>query len=190
MEFGFCQDTKGKPSPDGTCAGETGYTCEGSAFGSCCSEYHFCGSESDHCAAEKCIPGFGDCESSHGGLNSTKPVAPTSTQAPGYSHPTHMPKPSFAASGFLSVMKRAEATSVTSLAPNPTTIIQPAINTSPANATASALASATASAAACANPLPKRSTTNAVFKREEIDPDCVPCEGQGGELPYCGADHT
>jgi FtsP/CotA-like multicopper oxidase with cupredoxin domain len=26
--------------------------------------------------------------------------------------------------------------------------------------------------------------------RVEIDPDCVPCEGQGGSLPYCGADHT
>jgi hypothetical protein len=123
-------------------------------------------------------------------MNSTTPTAPSFMSTAERNYPTPMIKPSFAASGFLSIMKRAEATPFTRSAPNPTTIIQPAINTSPVNVTGSALASATASAAACANPLPKRSTENAVFKREEIDPDCVPCEGQGGALPYCGADHT
>jgi FtsP/CotA-like multicopper oxidase with cupredoxin domain len=71
-----------------------------------------------------------------------------------------------------------------------TTVITPTQIASSANVTASSLASATASASACAHSFHKRDNNNAVFKREEMDPDCVPCEGQGGALPYCGADHT
>jgi FtsP/CotA-like multicopper oxidase with cupredoxin domain len=185
MEFGFCQDTKGKPSPDGTCAGETGYTCAGSAYGSCCSEYHFCGSGPDYCS-EKCLSGFGDCK------NTTTPAAPTSPPANNYTtyktSQTHALVNRFItktrgelAAHFMT--KRAAAT-------NPTTIVQPTIIASSENLTASAPASAAASETACANPLPKRSSPNAVFKRAEIDPDCIPCEGQGGSLPFCGADET
>ncbi|KAH3919116.1 hypothetical protein HBI56_100110 [Parastagonospora nodorum] len=340
MAFGFCQDTKGKVSPDGTCAGSTGYTCAGSTFGSCCSEYHFCGSTSDHCQKETCLPGFGDC-----GINSNH--SSSSNQTIHDKTPTHLPtthgndeknhvksraagmacpnsnntvhkthsgaefqvecgidhvggdiswsgngfitkcleecidacarwpgcvdvswvdqyrpggacylkdrigdktdaghvagarlvkkcdgdcpittpalnKPPFAApisTGFISVSKSSSPTGValvlkdsiasgptqsisqsTAVHPAPTalsqadsnlapTIITPTLIASSANATASSLVSATASASACAHSFTKRAD-NAVFKRQEIDPDCVPCEGQSGALPYCGADHT
>ncbi|KAF1947793.1 hypothetical protein EJ02DRAFT_5010 [Clathrospora elynae] len=36
-------------STDGTCARSTGYTCAGSIFGDCCSQYGFCGSSPDYC---------------------------------------------------------------------------------------------------------------------------------------------
>ncbi|KAF1937738.1 hypothetical protein EJ02DRAFT_356141, partial [Clathrospora elynae] len=46
---------------DGTCGGVNGYTCTGSTFGSCCSEYGWCGDTASHCSA--CLVGFGTCSS-------------------------------------------------------------------------------------------------------------------------------
>ncbi|KAH7083069.1 multicopper oxidase-domain-containing protein [Paraphoma chrysanthemicola] len=71
-----------------------------------------------------------------------------------------------------------------------TKIITPTLIASSANPTLSSFVSASASASACVNPVPRRASRNAAFKREEVDKDCVPCQGQGGSLPYCGADHT
>ncbi|KAI1432733.1 carbohydrate-binding module family 18 [Xylaria sp. CBS 124048] len=38
-----------QPSVDGTCG--NGFTCDGSAYGNCCSQYGFCGSSDDYCLA-------------------------------------------------------------------------------------------------------------------------------------------
>jgi FtsP/CotA-like multicopper oxidase with cupredoxin domain len=343
MAHGFCYDTKGKPSPDGTCAGKTGYTCAGSTFGSCCSVYHYCGSGQDYCKNEKCLPGFGDC-----GLSSQYPTSserPHHDTTPTPSPPTdegesiaglkerfaksrsvspglvcpeanntiykstcgakfqvecaidhaggdiswssngfitealekcveacarwpdcvdvswvnqHRPggacylkgrvgeaksaghvagarqiktcdvsgpvatpdlhKPPFSTASPTVITLVSEDTTITTrgsaaashILPSslntttglsPTTILSPSSSylatsvitpkfiASSANVTASSLASATASASACAHSFPKRSS-NTVLKREEIDPDCTPCAGQSGTLPYCGADHT
>ncbi|KAG9943618.1 glycoside hydrolase, partial [Aureobasidium melanogenum] len=48
-------------SKDGTCGGYNGYTCAGSAFGSCCSQYGYCGSTTDYCSTANCAPKFGKC---------------------------------------------------------------------------------------------------------------------------------
>ncbi|CAG8417427.1 unnamed protein product, partial [Penicillium salamii] len=48
-------------SPDGTCGGTTGYTCEQSGFGDCCSIYGDCGSTSDYCATSSCDDSAGVC---------------------------------------------------------------------------------------------------------------------------------
>ncbi|KAJ5653045.1 hypothetical protein N7490_000048 [Penicillium lividum] len=48
-------------SPDGICGGTTGYTCEQSGFGDCCSIYGDCGSTSDYCAASSCDDSAGVC---------------------------------------------------------------------------------------------------------------------------------
>ncbi|KAF1363016.1 hypothetical protein EJ07DRAFT_162968 [Lizonia empirigonia] len=72
-----------------------------------------------------------------------------------------------------------------------TQMLTPTTIASSANPSASSKASASASATACAQSLPKRtSETSTVFKRESIDENCVPCDGQKGSLPYCGADAT
>ncbi|KAH8882898.1 hypothetical protein GQ53DRAFT_614512, partial [Thozetella sp. PMI_491] len=59
--FGDCGIVR-TVSPDGTC-GDTSagdYTCSGSAFGHCCSQWGYCGSTSDYCG-DKCQPSFGTC---------------------------------------------------------------------------------------------------------------------------------
>ncbi|KAF1913007.1 hypothetical protein BDU57DRAFT_341723 [Ampelomyces quisqualis] len=50
-------------STDGRCGAEgSGRTCQGSAFGRCCSDYGWCGSSDDHCRpAYGCRPDFGTC---------------------------------------------------------------------------------------------------------------------------------
>ncbi|KKF92177.1 Lectin-B [Ceratocystis platani] len=45
-------------SPDGTCGGETGYTCTGT---NCCSKWGWCGATDDFCGAG-CQAGFGRCD--------------------------------------------------------------------------------------------------------------------------------
>jgi FtsP/CotA-like multicopper oxidase with cupredoxin domain len=87
----------------------------------------------------------------------------------------------------------AQETPVTTTSPVSVSSIKtitPTTIASSANPSASSLASASASATACEHSFPKRSDTSPVFKREVIDPDCIPCEGQDGSLPYCGADVT
>ncbi|KAK0128782.1 hypothetical protein ONS95_000732 [Cadophora gregata] len=65
--FGTCtttatSQTSAKISTDGTCSGTNGYTCAGSSFGGCCSEYGWCGNTDDHCLKSKnCNAAFGKC---------------------------------------------------------------------------------------------------------------------------------
>lgn len=68
-------------SPDGSCGGASKYTCQGSSYGDCCSQYGWCGSSDGHCKAG-CQNAFGTCA---GGTpttikTSTKP-APTPTKS-------------------------------------------------------------------------------------------------------------
>lgn len=93
LKYGHCNKTVGEPSNDGTCAGDTGFTCKGSGFGNCCSQYHFCGSSGEFCGSG-CESGFGDCSSSNtnttsiaAALTATKELVArtttTSTNCPG-----------------------------------------------------------------------------------------------------------
>lgn len=59
-KFGTCDEGSDKISPDGTCGGDKGYTCEGSAFGSCCSQYGYCGKAADNCGGG-CQKTYGTC---------------------------------------------------------------------------------------------------------------------------------
>ncbi|GAB7355899.1 hypothetical protein MBLNU459_g6546t1 [Dothideomycetes sp. NU459] len=49
-------------SPDGTCGGATGFTCEGSDFGNCCNLDGYCGSTKAFCGAN-CFDEAGLCSS-------------------------------------------------------------------------------------------------------------------------------
>ncbi|KAF3037815.1 hypothetical protein E8E12_006794 [Didymella heteroderae] len=49
-----------KVSLNGACGGNTGQTCSGSTFGTCCSEYGYCGSTDVYCTGA-CQPTFGTC---------------------------------------------------------------------------------------------------------------------------------
>lgn len=65
------------PSTNGQCGNVT--TCAGSTFGSCCSEYYYCGNSLDFCGSG-CRPGFGTC----GGVapppgSSSLPIPPSSS---------------------------------------------------------------------------------------------------------------
>jgi hypothetical protein len=49
-------------SPDGSCGPSNGgTTCTNTAFGSCCSQYGYCGNTAAHCGAG-CQTGFGSCD--------------------------------------------------------------------------------------------------------------------------------
>lgn len=48
------------PSNDGTCGGSKGFTCTGSTFGKCCSQYGWCGSDTAFCGTG-CNKSFGTC---------------------------------------------------------------------------------------------------------------------------------
>jgi hypothetical protein len=67
----------GKVSTDGTCSGASGFTCSGSSFGNCCSQYGWCGSTTDHCGAS-CNAAFGTCS----GSQAVKPADAVAAPAP------------------------------------------------------------------------------------------------------------
>ncbi|OHW99235.1 plant lectins antimicrobial peptide, partial [Colletotrichum incanum] len=69
-KFGNCTAIADNVSTDGRC-GSNGKTCLGSAFGSCCSEGGWCGTEQAHCSAG-CQTGFGNCTTSG---STTTPVS-------------------------------------------------------------------------------------------------------------------
>lgn len=52
-------------SPDGACGGETGFTCKGSPWGECCSQYGICGSSPRSCG-ERCQSSHGLCHGHRG----------------------------------------------------------------------------------------------------------------------------
>ncbi|KAF2023809.1 hypothetical protein EK21DRAFT_26445, partial [Setomelanomma holmii] len=45
------------------CGKYFGFTCQGSQWGNCCSQYGYCGStnEKDYCSANTCQKGYGQC---------------------------------------------------------------------------------------------------------------------------------
>ncbi|KAF2133236.1 carbohydrate esterase family 4 protein [Dothidotthia symphoricarpi CBS 119687] len=47
-------------SQDGSCGGTNKYTCKGSSFGNCCSQYGYCGSSTTYCSTG-CQSTFGTC---------------------------------------------------------------------------------------------------------------------------------
>ncbi|KAH9871869.1 hypothetical protein J1614_006127 [Plenodomus biglobosus] len=64
-------------SPNGLCGAESGFTCAGSAFGKCCSQYNHCGSDNKYCD-NGCQKAFGSCGNPHKSapntlLTATKP---------------------------------------------------------------------------------------------------------------------
>jgi hypothetical protein len=61
-----------KISTDHTCGGSTGNTCQGSAFGNCCSVYGYCGSTSEYCGTG-CQGGFGSCGQASSGASASSP---------------------------------------------------------------------------------------------------------------------
>ncbi|KAF2034184.1 hypothetical protein EK21DRAFT_85629 [Setomelanomma holmii] len=63
-------------SPDGSCGGNTGYTCKGSTFSACCSQYGWCGSTKSYCGTG-CQLSFGTCSAS----SSSSSVRPSSSSA-------------------------------------------------------------------------------------------------------------
>jgi FtsP/CotA-like multicopper oxidase with cupredoxin domain len=89
------------------------------------------------------------------------------------------------ASSGLSVIKTSTVSFVTQT-------ITPTTTARLANSSACPKASVSALATACAQSLSKRASddTFQVFRRDIVDKNCVPCDGQGGSLPYCGADVT
>ncbi|KAF7884612.1 uncharacterized protein EAF02_004948 [Botrytis sinoallii] len=69
-------------SPNGLCgADNTNYTCEGSAFGDCCSEYGNCGSTSDFCGVGY-QSRFGSCTVASATFSSVTDTATTTTALP------------------------------------------------------------------------------------------------------------
>ncbi|KAF2258770.1 hypothetical protein CC78DRAFT_95840 [Lojkania enalia] len=122
LGFGHCEKTQGKRTLDSTCGGRNGFTCQGSKFGNCCSQYNFCGSSAEYCGVG-CQSDFGMCP----------PPPPASTK-----------------------LKKLIPTTV----PNAHLDIKRDISGCPASQTGA-----------------------------QTQPQlCVPCEGQGGSLPFCGAD--
>jgi hypothetical protein len=93
-----------KVSTDGSCGGIQGFTCPGSAFGNCCSEYGWCGSTSVYCGAG-CNTAFGTCN----GVSSS--VQPSSSAIPGPASSTVAP------SSFTTLTRTSSAT------PAPTQVV-------------------------------------------------------------------
>ncbi|KAK3060740.1 hypothetical protein LTS18_007790, partial [Coniosporium uncinatum] len=65
-------------SADGSCGPANGFTCLGSSFGNCCSEYGWCGRTDLYCG-DGCQSEFGTCEGVP--VSSTTPTAPSSTKS-------------------------------------------------------------------------------------------------------------
>jgi hypothetical protein len=66
-------------STDKTCGSGTSNTCQGSTFGSCCSQFGYCGSTSDYCGTG-CQAGFGACGTT-GEVISSSSAAPSSSMS-------------------------------------------------------------------------------------------------------------
>jgi peptidoglycan/xylan/chitin deacetylase (PgdA/CDA1 family) len=79
-------------STDGSCG--NGVTCSGSRFGSCCSQYGFCGTSDDYCLpANGCQAGFGTCTGSGGQSTTTISTSTKTTKTTTSLPPTSTAKP-------------------------------------------------------------------------------------------------
>ncbi|OJD30305.1 extracellular dihydrogeodin oxidase laccase [Diplodia corticola] len=95
LDFGLCEKTEGTVSQDGTCGDALGYTCEGSIFGDCCSQYGFCGQTNAYCG-EGCRSDLGKCgaaleerAAASSSLRATGAAASSSVRAQPSSQPTN-----------------------------------------------------------------------------------------------------
>lgn len=68
-------------STDGACGGSTGETCLGSTFGSCCSQYGYCGSTSDYCGTG-CQSAFGSCTGGSSASSTTTTTSSSPSSSP------------------------------------------------------------------------------------------------------------
>ncbi|KAF2669033.1 FAD-binding domain-containing protein [Microthyrium microscopicum] len=73
-------------SPDGSCGGATGYTCSGSSFGACCSQFGYCGNGDAWCSTG-CQSSFGTCTGSGSPSSSSIVKRSSSSPAPSASPP-------------------------------------------------------------------------------------------------------
>ncbi|KAE8843865.1 hypothetical protein HRS9122_04968 [Pyrenophora teres f. teres] len=69
-------------STDGSCGGSQGFTCKGSSFGDCCSEYGYCGSRNPYCGPG-CQWGFGSCATMPSPVRPSPTPSATPTAAAG-----------------------------------------------------------------------------------------------------------
>lgn len=134
------------------------------------------------------------CPSETPNLNLPPYATPSSTIATTVASSTQHSTPLSSSSGSATASSTSLSTSVLATNAASSSVIRmltPTTISSSANLSASSKASASASASACAQSLPKRTAEiSTLFKRESIDENCVPCNGQKGSLPYCGADAT
>ncbi|OAL43238.1 hypothetical protein IQ07DRAFT_606026 [Pyrenochaeta sp. DS3sAY3a] len=97
----------------GSANGATGgFTCKGSTYGNCCSQYSYCGSTSAYCGTG-CQPGFGTCS----GISSSVRSSSTS--------PAHSSSSSVTSSLISSSAILSSTSSVSSALPSSTPIITP-----------------------------------------------------------------
>ncbi|KAH3990511.1 hypothetical protein HBH70_201550 [Parastagonospora nodorum] len=67
-------------SKDATCGGTKGYTCLGSKWGNCCSQYNWCGSTTAYCG-KGCNSEFGTCTNDGTTISSSVMIVSSSTHA-------------------------------------------------------------------------------------------------------------
>ncbi|KAK2000448.1 glycoside hydrolase/deacetylase [Colletotrichum falcatum] len=72
--------SKQSASTDGRCGTVNGKACLGSVFGSCCSQYGYCGNTNGHCGAG-CQAGFGNCTAAAAVVLPSSPLAGNTTAA-------------------------------------------------------------------------------------------------------------
>lgn len=77
-------------STDGSCGGTNKFTCQGSSFGNCCSQYGWCGSSKDHCGTG-CNSAFGTCTGSVTTSKAASSVRAVSTTKPASSRVSSAP---------------------------------------------------------------------------------------------------
>ncbi|KAF2468474.1 uncharacterized protein BDR25DRAFT_231537 [Lindgomyces ingoldianus] len=160
-------------SHDGLCG--HGVSCLGSMFGNCCSKYGFCGSTLDYCGVG-CEVQYGYCESIQG-----KP-SPDGTCGGenGFTCKALLSSP-------ISKTSPSPSLSIATVSSSPSLQIT---NTVP-RSSAPVLASPTASSTLSFVPTKtQESNTPNCSTRSRPTMNCIPCDGQAGSLPYCGADIT
>jgi hypothetical protein len=182
LNYGYCENTEGKTSSDGTCGGGNGFTCKGSKFGNCCSQYNYCGSSKYYCKTG-CQAHFGSCSPSNPTITpASRPVDledyPNSLEHLPSGHKiltsgVSTPLPRWAHHGTL-IKSYTNTTTISNV--SATTLI-PVPMMMPTQTRISGL-------------LQVHTTTDSVPSKTATPnyDQCIPCQGQNGYLPYCGAD--
>ncbi|KAF1936720.1 hypothetical protein EJ02DRAFT_515646 [Clathrospora elynae] len=120
-----------------------GQTCLGSKWGSCCSQYSYCGSTIDYCAVDTCQKGFGFCNGA-----ATLSISTSSTPSSVALSSSSIPLSSGTAATLLAVIISSTATqsssmdistivqSASTIVIIPDTSVEPSITVVPASSTA------------------------------------------------------